>query len=354
MAYLALGQVSPNPAVGAIVVKDGLVVGQGHTQPPGSAHAEIMALKQAGNKAAGGTMFVTMEPCQHYGKTPPCTKAIIEAGITEVHLSMLDPNPLVTGRGEEELQREGIRTVVGEHEEEARKINEAYIKYITTGRPLVTVKFAVSLDGKIATRSGDSAWISSTESRKYVHYMRYTSDAIMVGANTVIADNPRLTCRYAGKGGEARKQPLRVIVDARGRTSPDAQVFNEPGKALLVIGDSVEAEKKKAFTDLGVDLLEMPTVDSRMDLEDLMSALGKRQITSVLAEGGGILLGSLFDNKLVDKVTVFVAPIIIGGEAAKAAVAGQGVDKIVESLKLEDITTEKFGNDIMITGYLKR
>lgn len=354
LANLALGQVSPNPAVGALVVKDGEVVGQGYTQPPGSAHAEVMALKQAGEKARGGMMFVTLEPCWHYGQTPPCTQAVIDAGISEVHLAMLDPNPVVAGRGEEELQREGIRTYVGELNDEAKKVNEAYVKYITTGKPFITVKFAVSLDGKIATRSGDSEWISSDESRKYVHYLRYTTDAIMAGANTVITDNPRLTCRYAGKGGEARKQPLRVIIDARGRTSSVAQVFNESGKALLVLGESVSQEKKSAYSAVGAELMELPDKDGSMDLEKLMRKLGEREITSVLVEGGGILLGSLFDDDLVDKVIVFVAPIIIGGEAAKAAVAGNGVDKIKDALKLERINTERFGGDIMITGYIKR
>ncbi len=201
LAKLALGQVSPNPAVGALVVRDGEVVGQGYTQPPGSAHAEIVALNQAGEKARNSVMYVTLEPCSHQGRTPPCTKTIIESGLSEVHMAMIDPNPIVSGKGEAELIREGIKTYVGEHENEAREINEAYIKYIKTGIPFITAKFAVSLDGKIATRSGDSEWVSGKESRKYVHYLRYTTDAIMTGANTVIVDNPRLTCRYGGVGG---------------------------------------------------------------------------------------------------------------------------------------------------------
>jgi diaminohydroxyphosphoribosylaminopyrimidine deaminase/5-amino-6-(5-phosphoribosylamino)uracil reductase len=353
LAKLALGQVSPNPAVGAVVVKDGEVVGQGYTQPPGSWHAEIMALKQASEKARGGVMYVTLEPCCHYGRTPPCTKAIIETGVSEVHLAMLDPNPLVSGRGEDELEKEGIKTYVGEHEEEAKEINEAYIKFITTGMPFVTAKFAVSLDGKIATKSGDSEWISGSEARKYVHYLRYATDAIMAGANTVIADNPRLTCRYAGKGGEARKQPLRVIVDGRGRTSSIAQVYNEPGKVLLALGKSVEPEKKEAFTQVGAELLELPSEEGLLDLEKLLKALGKRGITSVLVEGGGILLGSLFDCGLVDKVIAFIAPVIIGGKEAKTAVAGKGVDKVIDAAKLERVRLEKFGEDLMISGYVR-
>ncbi|MFC1991180.1 bifunctional diaminohydroxyphosphoribosylaminopyrimidine deaminase/5-amino-6-(5-phosphoribosylamino)uracil reductase RibD [Chloroflexota bacterium] len=353
LAKLALGQVSPNPAVGAIVVNESEVVGQGYTQPPGSGHAEVMALNQAGDKARGGVMYVTLEPCCHQGHTSPCTQAIIAAGISEVHLAMIDPNPVVSGGGEAELEREGIRTYVGEHKDEAKKINEAYIKFITTGIPFVTAKFAISLDGKIATKSGDSGWISGIESRKYVHYLRYTSDAIMTGANTVITDDPRLTCRYAGKGGEAKKQPLRVIVDGKGRTSPVAQVFNESGKALLALGKSVAAEKKRDYSKIGVELLELPQIEGQLDLERLLKALGERKISSVLVEGGGILLGSLFDCRLVDKVIAFITPIIIGGEDAKTAVAGKGIDRIMDCLKLERVSVETFGEDLMISGYLK-
>jgi len=353
LAKLALGQVSPNPAVGAVVVKDGEVVGQGYTQLPGSWHAEVKALKQAGEKARGGVMYVTLEPCCYHSRTPPCTKAIIAAGISEVHLAMLDPNPLVSGQGEDELEREDIKTYVGEHEEEAKEINEAYIKFITTGMPLVTAKLAISLDGKIATKNGDSKWISGSEARKHVHYLRYTADAIMTGANTVIADDPYLTCRYGGKGGKARKQPLRVIVDGRGRTPSKARIFSEPGKVLLTLDKLVKPEKKEAFAQVDAELLELPSEEGLIDLERLLRALGEREITSVLVEGGGILLGSLFDNGLVDKVIIFVAPIIIGGEEAKAAVAGKGVDKVIDAIKLERISVEKFGEDLMISGYVK-
>jgi diaminohydroxyphosphoribosylaminopyrimidine deaminase/5-amino-6-(5-phosphoribosylamino)uracil reductase len=353
LAKLALGQVSPNPAVGAVVVKDGEVVGQGYTQPPGSWHAEVMALKQAGEKARGGVMYVTLEPCCHYGRTPPCTQAIIDAGISEVNLAMLDPNPLVAGKGEDQLEREGVKTYVGEHELEAREINEAYIKYITTGMPFITVKFAVSLDGKIATRIGDSEWISGTEARKYVHYLRYTADAIMAGANTVITDDPRLTCRYGGTGGQVREQPLRIIVDGRGRTPADAQIFNEPGKVLMVLGTQVENDKKKALAAIGAEIIELPLAEGRVALEGLLKTLGEREITSILVEGGGILVGSLFDFRLVDKVIAFIAPMIIGGEEAKTAVAGKGVDRVIDAIKLERMTVEKFGEDFMISGYVK-
>jgi diaminohydroxyphosphoribosylaminopyrimidine deaminase/5-amino-6-(5-phosphoribosylamino)uracil reductase len=272
LAKLAQGQVSPNPAVGAVIVKQNRIVGQGYTQPPGSDHAEIVALKQAGEAARGAVMYVSLEPCCHYGRTPPCTKAIAGAGISEVHFAMIDPNPLVAGSGKRELEINGIKTHVGEHGEEAREINESYIKFITTGLPFVTVKFAASLDGKIATGSGDSKWISGEESRKQVHYLRYTSDTVMTGVDTILADDPRLTPRCAGKGGEIKKQLLRVIVDSRGRTPLTAQVFHEPGKVLMAVGKSISPEKKAAFRRAGADLLELPTREGRVDLPGLLKA----------------------------------------------------------------------------------
>jgi len=353
LARLALGQVSPNPAVGAVVVKNGVVVGQGYTQPPGSWHAEIVALRQAGKEARDGTLYVTLEPCCHYGRTPPCTQAIIEDGIAEVHIAMLDPNPLVSGRGKNELESAGIKTYLGEHEDKAEEITEAYAKYITTGMPFVTAKFAISLDGKIATRSGDSKWISGEEARKYVHNLRHTADAIMAGVNTVLADNPHLTVRSSGgKGGTAIKQPLRVIVDGKGRTPLTAQLFREHGSTLLALGRLLKPEEKAAFAQVGAELVELPSAEGRVDLEKLLKTLSEREIASVLVEGGGILLGSLFDQGLVDKVIAFIAPIIIGGEEAKTPVGGKGVDKIVDSLRLERVRVERFGDELMVSGYV--
>lgn len=352
LARLALGQASPNPAVGAVVVSNDEVVGQGYTQPPGSPHAEIVALAQAGERARGSVMYVTLEPCCHYGRTPPCTRAIVAAGVVEVHSSMLDPNPLVSGRGKEELEKEGIRTYVGECEAEARDINEAYIKFITTGMPFVTAKFAASLDGKIATRGGDSRWISGEMARKKVHTMRYTADAVMTGVNTILADDPHLTTRCGGKGGTVRKQPLRVIIDGRGRTPLTAKVFSEPGGTLVALGKEAEPAEKAAFAQVGAELLELPSAEGLVDLKQLLKTLAERQITSVLVEGGGILFGSLFDGGLVDKVIAFVAPMIIGGEEARPAVGGIGVDNVADSIKLRRVSVERLGEDIMISGYV--
>jgi diaminohydroxyphosphoribosylaminopyrimidine deaminase/5-amino-6-(5-phosphoribosylamino)uracil reductase len=353
LARLALGHVSPNPAVGAVVVRDGQIVSEGYTQPPGSAHAEVVALRQAGDKAHGAVMYVTLEPCCHFGRTPPCTQAIIGAQVSEVHMATLDPNPQVSGRGRAELEAAGIKTYVGEHEEEAREINEAYIKFITTGMPFVIAKFAMSLDGKIATRSGDSKWISGEESRRYVHTLRQMADAIMVGVGTVLSDDPQLTAR-AEEEGTREKQPLRVIVDSSGRTPPQARIFQMPGQTLVAVAMPLEEVKARQFNGLGAQVLELPAKEGSVDVTELLKALGQREITSVLVEGGGTLLGSLFDLGLVDKVFVFIAPIIIGGKDAVTPVAGDGVAEVAEALRLSRVRTQQFGQDIMISGYIER
>jgi len=352
LAKLALGHVSPNPAVGAVIVKNRKIVGEGYTQQPGSAHAEVVALNQAGGNSGGATMYVTLEPCCHYGRTPPCTKAIIEAGIKEVHIAMLDPNPVVAGKGQKELEAAGINVLAGEKENEARCINEAYIKYITTGMPFVTAKFAMSLDGKIATRTGDSKWISTPESRRHVHYLRYISDAVMVGANTVLSDDPQLTSRCSITGGTARNQPLRVIIDGKGRISAEARLFKEPGAVLLAIGNNVNPEKERQFIEAGARLEKITTEDDKVDLKGLLKKLAEMEITSILVEGGGTLLGALFDEELVDKVIVFIAPFIIGGDDARVAVGGKGVDKVVNSIKIENLSIEQYDQDLMFSGYV--
>jgi diaminohydroxyphosphoribosylaminopyrimidine deaminase/5-amino-6-(5-phosphoribosylamino)uracil reductase len=348
-ARKAVGNVSPNPAVGAVIVSKGKIIGEGHTQPPGSAHAEIMALKQAGEKAIGAKMYVTLEPCCHYGRTPPCTDAIIAAGISEVHMAMLDPNPLVSGKGKAQLQTSGITTHIGEREQEASEIIEAYVKHIATGRPFVTAKFGMSLDGKIATKTFDSKWISNDESRKYVHQIRWAADAIMIGVNTVLRDDPQLTARI---GGEVR-QPLRVIIDSHGQTPLSARVLQSPQNTLIATTAAVEPSRAKQYADMGIEVITLPPKDGLVDIYKLLEMLGKNEITSILVEGGGTLLGSLFDLKLVDKVLVFIAPIIIGGREAITPVAGEGVDSIAKSLRLNRVRVERFGDDIMVSGYTR-
>ncbi len=354
LARLAMGYTSPNPAVGAVVVKDGLIVGMGYTQPIGSEHAEIMALRQAGDKARGATMYVTLEPCAHYGHTPPCTQAIIDAGISEVYIALHDPNPLVSGRGIGKLNERGIKTYVGMCHQKAYEINEAYIKHITVGLPFVVAKFAMSLDGKIATKAGDSKWITNDEARKYAHALRHTVDAIMVGVNTIIADNPYLTAKgCGGKSGTGKMQPRRIVVDSRGRVPLNAHIFEPPGEVLLAVAAPLDSKKKKKFIRLGAEVLELPAKEGLIDIVELLKVLGKRKIVTVLVEGGGKLLGSLFDHHLVDRVLAFISPVIIGGSEA-VIVGGNGVDNMAKALRLSRIDIKNLGNDILVSGYVER
>ena len=350
LARQALGHVSPNPAVGAVLVRDGVIVGEGFTQPPGSDHAEIMALKHAGSKARGATLYVTLEPCCHFGRTPPCSRALIAAGVAEVHLAMLDPNILVSGKGRMELEQAGIKTVTGEREAEAKELNEAYIKYITTCLPFVIAKFAMSLDGKIATASGDSRWISGKVARDYVHELRKNVDAIIVGVNTVLADDPQLTAR-ADSGEVIGRQPLRIIADAQGRTPAGAWVFKGLGHTLLAVDENLDKTRACTLEQAGAELIRLPSKEGLVDLKTLFKLLGQRQVTSVLAEGGGQLFGSLFDQSLVDKVVAFISPIIIGGTDARMAVAGRGVDKVSQALRLRKVSIKMLDQDVMVTGY---
>ncbi|MCK4843904.1 MAG: bifunctional diaminohydroxyphosphoribosylaminopyrimidine deaminase/5-amino-6-(5-phosphoribosylamino)uracil reductase RibD, partial [Dehalococcoidia bacterium] len=267
LARLAMGYTSPNPAVGAVVVKDGLIVGMGYTQPAGSEHAEIMALRQAGDKAQGATMYVTLEPCAHYGRTPPCTQAISDAGISEVCIALLDPNPMVSGHGVSRLHERGIKTYMGMCQQKAYEINEAYIKHITTGLPFVVAKFAMSLDGKIATKTGDSKWITKEEARKYAHALRHTVDAIMVGINTIVADNPHLTAKgCGGRGGIGKMQPLRLVVDSKGRVPLNAHIFEPPGEVMLAVAAPFDSEKKRKLVQAGAEVLELPAREGSVDI----------------------------------------------------------------------------------------
>lgn len=353
LARLALGEVSPNPAVGALIVCGEDIVGEGFTQPPGEDHAEIVALKQAGEKSRGSTMYVTLEPCCHFGRTPPCTKAIIAAGIRAVHIATLDDNPRVFGCGKGELEDSGIEVHIGEHRDEARELNEAYFKYINTGMPFVTAKYSMSIDGKIATRTLDSKWISNEDSRSFSHTLRHASDAIMAGVGTILADNPRLTARgCAGRGGTSHKQPMRVIVDSNGRTPLDACIFAEPGKTLMALGNTVPEGRLEGYRKMGAEVVQLPGRDNRVSLQSLLKFLGERQVTSILVEGGGTLFGSLFDEGLVDKVVAIIAPMIIGGSGAKTPVAGIGVEKISQALQLENVRITQFGDDTVISGYV--
>ena len=350
LARQALGSTSPNPAVGAVVVRNGEIVGEGFTQPPGGDHAEVVALKQAGSLAKGATLYVTLEPCNHTGRTPPCTNAIIEAGISAVHVAIRDPNPAVSGGGLERVEATGIRTHLGAEAAAVQRQLEAWMKYVTTGRPFVTAKFAMSLDGKIATHTGDSQWITGDKARWHVHKMRARTDAIMVGIGTILADDPRLTARDE-RGISLDRQPLRMLVDSQGRLPTTARLLSEPGNTLVAVGSGVTGSRLNEHGE-GVEVRPFPLRDGHIDLERLIEFLAEeRDVTSIMVEGGGILLGSLFDLGLIDKVIAFVAPTVIGGANAPSPVGGAGVEMMTDALQLERVRWKRLGRDMLITGY---
>ena len=350
LARRAEGRVSPNPPVGAVLVKDGEIVGGGYTQPPGQSHAEAVALSEAGDAARGAILYTTLEPCSHHGRTPPCTDAIVAAGVAEVHAAMLDPNPNVRGGGMAILADAGLGTRVGEGQAKARRQLEAYVKYVTTGTPFVTAKFAMSLDGKIATRTGDSKWISGEKARGAVHRLRAATDAVMVGVNTALADDPQLTARDK-RGRPLDRQPLRVVVDTGGRMPPGARMLGEPGRTLVAMGD-VGDKRARALRSAGAEVVSLPGDGPSVDLAALMDNLAAEHgVTSLLVEGGATLLGSLFDLGLVDKVIAFVSPVIIGGAEAPTPVAGSGFERMADTLRLERVRWDKYGRDMAITGY---
>ena len=353
LARRARGRTSPNPMVGAVVVRDGRILAEGYHRRAGEPHAEAEALRKAGSSAQGATLYINLEPCCHWGRTPPCTRAIINAAIRQVHMAMLDPNPLVNGRGKAELEAAGIITHVGLCERRARRLNEAFIKYITTGRPFVTAKFAMSLDGKIATHSGESRWITGSAARERAHTLRDTNDAIMVGVNTVLTDDPRLTTRLDKPDIH---HPLRVVVDTRGRIPLEAQMLTlgQPAETLVATTELMPEEKRRQLEERGAKVLILPLKEGRVDLAALMDALGSMEVVSLLVEGGGTLLGSLFSEGLMDKVLAFIAPKIIGGEGAPTPVEGEGVARITDALELESVEVERVGSDILVSGYIRR
>ncbi len=347
LARSAAGRVSPNPPVGAVLVRDGVTVGEGATQPPGGPHAEAVALAQAGAAAKGADLYVTLEPCAHHGLTPPCTDALIAAGVARVHVAALDPAPHTDGRGRAALEGAGIAVTV-EESAAATELVEPFAKHVVTGLPFVTAKFAVSLDGKLATRAGDARWISGEASRRRAHELRARADAVMVGIGTALADDPRLTARDVEPAAD--HQPLRVVVDSAGRLPADAAMLGEPGATLV----AVAAEGRgKALAKAGAEVAVLPGADGRIDLGGLLAALGERGLTSVLVEGGAELLGALFDGRHVDKVVAFIAPVVIGGTDAPV-IGGRGAERIADALRLRDVRYEPIEGDLMVVGYPER
>ena len=350
LAANARGRTSPNPMVGAVLVHSGEVVGEGWHSHAGAPHAEALALASAGSHARGATLYVTLEPCAHHGRTPPCSDALIAAGAREIYAAVADPNPLVNGRGTAMLRAAGITTHVGLCETESRQLNQPFFKLMTHSLPYVTAKFAASLDGKIATRNGNSQWITGPAARDYGHTLRDCTDAILVGAGTVVADDPQLTTRLADKTRNP-KHPLRVIVDSRGRVPASARVFDAalPGKAALATTDLVNPELRDALRHKGIEVWQLPAdTNGRVHLPSLMTELGRREHLSVLAEGGAQLLGALFDCKLVDRVCVFLAPLVIGGSSAPSAVGDPGALSLHDAVRLSPLHVQTLGTDLCI------
>ena len=354
LAEQARGRTSPNPMVGAVLVKDGRIIGKGYHTKAGAPHAEIEALRAAGENPAGATLYVTLEPCCHYGKTPPCTDALRRAGIRRVAAAMVDPNPKVSGQGLAQLRDAGVEVEVGLLENAARRLNEAFITYQTTGLPFVIAKFAMSLDGKIATKTGASKYLTNEISRAYVHRLRDQMDAIMVGVGTIRADNPLLTTRLPDGSG---KNPRRVIIDTHLATPVTANVLTNltTARTTIFTGADVDLQHVQQFREKGVDIRTVPyDKDGRLDLRQVLAVLGKQEILSVLLEGGAEINGSAFISGLVDKVLVFLAPLIIGGKDAPSPVEGSGIETLPEAVRLTQVTTQRFGEDILIEGYVEK
>jgi diaminohydroxyphosphoribosylaminopyrimidine deaminase/5-amino-6-(5-phosphoribosylamino)uracil reductase len=350
LAARARGRTSPNPMVGAVVVKEGKIIGRGYHLKAGTPHAEIHALKEAGAAAGGAELYVTLEPCCHHGRTGPCTTAVINAGVSRVVLAMTDPNPLVAGEGIRQLESAGIEVISGVMEKEARDLNEVFVKYITTRQPFVIAKAAVSLDGKIATRSGKSKWITGEKAREYGHQLRDWYDAIIVGIGTVLADDPSLTARLPSGGHD----PVRIILDSRASIPLNARVLTQQSEAPTVIASTsgAPADKVAALRQGGAEVL-IVNEGSKVDLGELMKLLGGRGIASVLIEGGAGVHGSAFSAQIVDKVAWFIAPKIIGGQDAPGPVGGMGAENLSEAAGLERVKVQLLGPDILVEGYLK-
>ena len=350
LAKNSLGRTSPNPLVGAVIVNNGEVVGTGWHRRAGTPHAEIHALNQAGELAKEATIYVTLEPCCHYGRTGPCTEALIKAGIKKAVIAMTDPNPEVAGCGVERLRNAGIEVVEGMLSYEAAKLNEVFIKWISTRMPFGILKTAMTLDGKIATHTGHSKWITGNASRLRVHQLRNSYDGIMVGIGTVLADNPELTTRLPIGG----KNPIRIIVDTMARTPLTSKVVTDGlSRTIIAVAPDAPANRIAALEANGVEILPIKRSEHGLDLRELFKTLGSQNITSVLIEGGASLNSSALKANIVDKVEWYIAPKIIGGSSAPSPIGGLGLPDINQALLLEDINTKAIGEDILITAYLR-
>ncbi len=349
LARRAQGRTSPNPLVGAVLVKDGRVVGEGFHRRAGAAHAEVEALRAAGAAARGATAFVTLEPCAHHGRTPPCADGLIAARVAQVYSAGEDPNPRVNGGGHAALRAAGIRVRTGLCAEQAREINLPFFKYVACGRPWVTAKFAMSLDGKLATRRGESQWITAEAARRRGHHLRNMTDAVLVGAGTALADDPRLTTRLPETESDIRN-PLRIVVDSSGRVPLTARMFTEelPGNAVLATTEAAASEHCSALRERGVQVWRLPADENgRVELGALLDEIGRREMLTLL---GSELTGAFVAAGLLDEVCAFVAPLLIGGRAAPGPVGDPGAGALAQALRLGNLVTEKIGADVLIRG----
>lgn len=347
LAERGRGAVEPNPLVGAVIVQEGVVVGEGWHQRYGEAHAEINALAQAGARARGATLYVTLEPCCHWGKTPPCTEAVIKAGIHRVVAAMRDPFPRVDGGGIAQLRSAGIAVEVGLGETEARRLNAPYLTLVLLHRPYVHAKWAMSLDGKIATADGDSKWISGPASRERVHRLRGRMDGILIGIGTALADDPLLTARPPGP-----RAATRIVLDSHGRLPLSSQLVQTAREIpVLLAVASAPADKMEGLRSAGIEVLIVPDRDGRVDVVELLAELGRRRFTNLLVEGGGEVLGRFRDADLIDEVHVFIAPLLLGGSGAVSPIAGEGATRIAEGMRLQRWEVEVIAGDVLLHGW---
>jgi diaminohydroxyphosphoribosylaminopyrimidine deaminase / 5-amino-6-(5-phosphoribosylamino)uracil reductase len=358
LAERAKGWSSPNPAVGAVLVSAGQIVGEGWTQPPGGPHAEIVALRMAEGRARGSDLFVTLEPCAHFGRTPPCTDALIAAGIHHTEVAMLDASPWVAGKGLEALRGAGISVSVGARGEQAQRLNEAYFKWVETHRPFVDLKYAMTADGKIATHTGSSKWVTGQEARGLVAHLRSQMDAVAVGIGTVLADDPLLTSRPGEFGidlPEPVHQPLRVVFDSQARLPLGSRILNDaPERTLVLVGDDASSDRVSKIRETGATVELLPKESGHVSIEAALDALGERGVTSVLAECGGTLAGSLLDAGAVDKMHVFISPKIVGSDSAPGPIGGMGKSTMAEAWSLAEVEWSQIGEDLLMCGYVRK
>jgi diaminohydroxyphosphoribosylaminopyrimidine deaminase/5-amino-6-(5-phosphoribosylamino)uracil reductase len=352
LAEKAKGWANPNPYVGAVIVKKGAIVGTGYHKKPGKPHAEAIALQRSGSRAQGSTAYITLEPCVHWGRTPPCVDNLIRSGVKRVVVSSLDPNPIVHKKGIQKMVHAGIDVSIGLLQEKNTLLNEVYNKYIRSKTPFITAKIATSLDGKIATRSQQSKWITSRQTRKYVHLLRGEHEAIMVGINTVLNDDPRLTIRHPLW---REKQILRIIIDSKLRFPLGAKILDtqEKGKILIFTCQINTSRKAEALKKRGVEIISLPkSPEGRVDLSKALAWLGQKEISSVMVEGGSRLFTSFLEQKLIDKIFITLSPKLIGGTKAASFFEGEGIASINETLQVKSMKCRQMGEDFILEGYL--